>query len=107
NSDVYVLPSLFEGTPLTLMEAMMSGLPVITTSVCGMRDVIKHEVNGLLVEPGSVSDLLAAMQRLLADAEGRARVGRQATSDALTNYTWPAVARIVEQAYFNLLQARN
>ena len=48
-ADVFVLPSLFEGTPLTLLEAMRSGLPLVTTDTCGMKDVIRSGVNGLLV----------------------------------------------------------
>ena len=46
-SAVYVVPSLFEGTPQTLMEAMATGLPAVGTATCGMKDVIKDGVNGL------------------------------------------------------------
>ena len=47
DADVFLLPSLFEGTPLTLVQAMMSGLPIVTTNTCGMKDVIADGVNGL------------------------------------------------------------
>ena len=48
-ADLFLLPSLFEGTPLTLIQAMMSGLPIVTTDTCGMKDVIADGVNGFLV----------------------------------------------------------
>jgi glycosyltransferase involved in cell wall biosynthesis len=65
NADIFVLPSVFEGTPLTLIEAMWSGLPVVTTATCGMKDVIQNERNGLLVSPRDPAGLETALDRLL------------------------------------------
>ena len=48
-NDVFLLPSLFEGTPLTLIEAMAAGLPVVTTATCGMLDTIRDGENGRLI----------------------------------------------------------
>ena len=47
--DIFVFPSLVEGMPLTLLEAMATGMPVVTTNTCGMSDVVEDEFNGLLV----------------------------------------------------------
>ena len=44
-ADLFLLPSLFEGTPLTLMQAMMSGLPIVTTATCGMKDVLVDQAD--------------------------------------------------------------
>lgn len=105
-ADVFLLPSLFEGTPLTLIEAMMSGLPIVTTATCGMKDVIRHGANGLLVPIRSPEAVVAALEQLLADAAGRARLGRAARVEALEQYTWDRVAEPVREVYERLCQGR-
>lgn len=101
-ADVFLLPSLFEGTPLTLMQAMMSGLPIVTTETCGMKDVITSEHNGLLVPIRSPEAIVRAVERLLADAALRQRLGRTARAEAHRLYTWDLVARPVLHAYEDL-----
>jgi glycosyltransferase involved in cell wall biosynthesis len=101
-ADAFVLPSLFEGTPLVLIEAMASGLPVVTTATCGMRDVIRDGHNGLLVPIRSPAALVAATERLLADPGLRERVGRAANRDAAEHYTWDLVAAPVSATYTRL-----
>ncbi|HVB81610.1 MAG TPA: glycosyltransferase family 4 protein [Candidatus Binataceae bacterium] len=101
-ADIYLLPSLFEGTPLTLIEAMMSGLPVVTTATCGMKDVIRDGDNGLLVPMRSPEAIVQAVERLLDDAALRERLGRTAQRDARANYTWDKVAAPVRQVYERL-----
>jgi glycosyltransferase involved in cell wall biosynthesis len=101
-ADVFVLPSLFEGTPLTLMEAMMSGLPIVTTDTCGMHDVIRHDVTGLLVPVRSPEAIVAALDRLFSSSDLRERLGRAAQADAVAHYTWPRVAALVLDSYQRL-----
>ena len=98
-SDIFVLPSLFEGTPLTLIEAMAGGLPIVTTDTCGMKDVIAHGRNGLLVPVRSPAAIAGAVTSLLADPALRARLGKTAHGEARVRYTWPKVARPVLEAY--------
>ena len=98
-SDIFVLPSFFEGTPLTLMEAMWSGLPVITTSVCGMKDVVEDGRNGLLVPARSIDALAQAMEKLVNDAALRRRLGESALADAHQLYNWKKSAEPVVEAY--------
>ena len=76
-SDVFLLPSVFEGTPLTLMEAMHSGLPIVTTDVCGMRDVIRNGESGILVPIRSPGNIAQAINQLAGDSELRQRLGRR------------------------------
>jgi glycosyltransferase involved in cell wall biosynthesis/Ser/Thr protein kinase RdoA (MazF antagonist) len=83
-SDSFVLPSLWEGLPVALVEALASGLPVIATAVSGTSQVVLDGVTGWLVPPADSGALAAAMRRLLADpgraaamgAAGRRRVAR-------------------------------
>jgi len=103
-SGIFVLPSFFEGTPLTLMEAMWSGLPVVTTAVCGIKDVIEDGRNGLLVPPRSVEELTQAIQKLLKQPELRQQVGKAAHHDALIRYSWRKVAEPVLETYERLVK---
>ena len=102
SADVFVLPSLFEGTPLTLIEGMMSGLPIVSTETCGMKDTLRHDVTGLLVPVRTPDAIVAAVERLIGDADLRARLGRAAQDVARTRFTWPMVAREVLAAYDEL-----
>jgi glycosyltransferase involved in cell wall biosynthesis len=99
---VYVVPSLFEGTPQTLMEAMATGLPSVVTAICGMKDVIKDGVNGLQVPVREPAALAAALDLVLADRGMRERLGRQAHADTVANYTWDVVAKPVQDVYERL-----
>jgi glycosyltransferase involved in cell wall biosynthesis len=101
-ADVYLLPSLFEGTPLTLLEAMMSGLPIITTATCGMRDVIENDRNGLLVPIRSPHSIIEAAERLIDSPGLRTRLGINAQKEALEKYTWQRVAEPVRIIYEQL-----
>ena len=98
-SDIYILPSLFEGTPLTLVEAMMSGMPIVTTATCGMKDVIQDGRNGLLVPIRSPEAIVAAVERLIASPVFRASLGRVAQADAVEKYTWQKAAEPVRAVY--------
>jgi len=77
NFDAFVLPSLAESEafPNTLVEAMASGLPCITTDVGSVREITVDELSGLLVAPGSVEELAAAIHRLASDPDLRRRLG--------------------------------
>jgi glycosyltransferase involved in cell wall biosynthesis len=105
-ADLYVLPSLFEGTPLTLLEAMMSGLPIVTTDTCGMRDTIDHERNGLLVPIRSPENITKACERLIENEALRVRLGQAAQEEALKKYTWQQVAAPIQAVYERLANAR-
>lgn len=77
SAHVFVMPSLSEGGPRTALEAMMLGMPVVSTKVGYMPDAIVHGVNGLLAEP-TPEAFAAAIKPLLADAALRARIGAEA-----------------------------
>ncbi len=89
--DLAVLPSLVESMPMCLLEAMASSRPVIATRVGAVPRLVIHEETGLLLEPGDVNALTAAILRLLQDSSlserlgknGRALVSRQFSADAM------------------------
>lgn len=81
-ADFFVLPSLSEGIPNVLMEAMAFGIPIISTSVGGIAGVIRHKENGLLVEPGSATALAEAITELIDDPKLTADLGRRAKADS-------------------------
>ena len=74
-ADIFVLPSFAEGVPVVLMEAMATGLPVVTTRIAGIPELVEHGVSGLVVPPGDVVGLTKALATLLADPALRDRMG--------------------------------
>jgi glycosyltransferase involved in cell wall biosynthesis len=84
--DIYILPSLTEGWPQTLFEAMACGVPVIATRVGGIPHLIDDGNNGLLVNPGSSCEISNAVRRLMNDCELRRRLVKNGF-DTVTNHT--------------------
>ena len=70
-SDIFVLPSYIEGLPLVIPEAMMAGLPIVSTDVPGNRDIVEHGTNGYLLEAGDVLGLAGTLDSLLLDSDKR------------------------------------
>lgn len=79
-ADIFVLPSRSEGDSNALLQALMSGLPCVATRVGSAPDLIQHETNGLLVPRDDVDAMAAAMSRMAADADLRARFAATAAS---------------------------
>jgi glycosyltransferase involved in cell wall biosynthesis len=75
---IFVLPSILEGQPLALVEAMAYGCPIIATRVGGIPELIDHGVNGLLCEPGNSGSLAQEIQTLIEDPALRRRLGKAA-----------------------------
>ncbi len=76
--DVFVLPSIKEGLPYVIMEAMAAGLPVVASAVGGVPDLITHRREGLLVKPASVRDLAEALLEVAGDEKTRQNLGNKA-----------------------------
>lgn len=86
-SDLYVFPSENEGQPLSVIEAMACGLPVVTTSVDGMRDMVVDHQNGLMVPPGDESRLETALVELLTNQSLQQQLGQNALTAFRDSYT--------------------
>lgn len=76
-ADIYILPSYNEGLPVSVLEAMASGLPIITTPVGGIPEAVKNGINGFLIEPGNSEMLADKILKLLKDDELRKNMGRK------------------------------
>ncbi len=77
-ADAFVMPSLWEGLPLVLLEAMAMGLPIVGNRIPGIEGIVSHEVEGLLVDSGDPRSLAAGMNRLLNEREFGRRIGTAA-----------------------------
>ena len=86
-ADIFVMPSLWEGLPIALLEAMSAGLPVIATNVEGVEEVVTEGKNGLLVPVGDIRALSDAILRLLADPQLRYKMGIASKKKVLASYT--------------------
>lgn len=106
NAEVLVLPSYAEGLPMVVLEAMAAEIAVIATAVGGIPDVIEDGATGLLIEPGDINHLAAAMKRLLEDPDLCEKLGRTARRKALTHFslhkTIPALEDIYRQVTENI-----
>jgi glycosyltransferase involved in cell wall biosynthesis len=85
-ADIFVLPSYTEGLPMSVIEAMLCGLPVVATDIRGPREQVVNGQTGLLVPPRAVAPLAAALRRLANDPALRARMGAAGRARALEHY---------------------
>lgn len=85
-ADIFVLPSLAEGIPMVLMEAMALGIPCVAPRISGIPELIEHGVDGLLFTVADVDDLTQMVRTLLESPELQPRIGRQAREKVLREY---------------------
>ncbi|MFX0199681.1 MAG: glycosyltransferase family 4 protein, partial [Candidatus Hodarchaeota archaeon] len=76
-SDIYVLPSYHEGLPVSIVEAMAAGAPIISTPIGGIPEAVIENRNGFLIKPGDVDALCSRLRLLLRDKNLRERMGRE------------------------------
>lgn len=104
-SDIFVLPSHSEGSPLVIFEAMAAEIPIVSTAVGGVPEVLSHEKTALLVPPQRPLELAEAIARLVRDAELRRTLGAAAANE-LSRYTPGAYARQLLGIYEAARKAR-
>lgn len=97
--DVYVLPSIWEGLPMVLLEAMASGCPIVATDVGGNPDAVRHGYNGYLVPARDHSALASALARLVSDRALREEFGRNGRTLFEREFSAAQMARRYEQLY--------
>lgn len=101
--DLLVLPSLWEGLPTVVLEAMASGIPVVATDIPGTRDLVQDKRTGWLAPAADPGGLARAILAGLSDADERAEVAHRAAIEVAPHYSLKNIARQYEELYARIL----
>ncbi|MDF7814082.1 glycosyltransferase family 4 protein [Hymenobacter sp. YC55] len=102
-ADVFVSPTYAEGFSNTILEAMASGLPCVAAEAVGVVDCLRNDDNGLLMPPGDVPALVAALARILDNDALRRRLAETALHEVRTTYAWSVIGRQIDGVYQQLV----
>ncbi len=105
-SDLFVLPSLGEELPFSILEAMAAGVPVIATDVGGIPEIIRHGESGWLIKPGEAHELTSALSYLMHDKTMAQRLAANALRLVQKKFSLSAMADRTEKIYQSLLEER-
>lgn len=106
-ASIFCLPSYAEGFPMAVLDAWAYGLPVITTPVGGIPDVAVDGENMLLFEPGDIDKLAGCLERMIADENLRADIGKESLKLAATTFNVTTICRQIGELYEELILERN
>ncbi len=101
--DVAVLPSFFEGMGRVLLEAMAMEKPVVASHVGGIPDLVKHQLNGLLVKPGDVAELANALEQILNDRVFSSKMGKEGRKRIQEQFSADIMVQSIDKVYQELL----
>ncbi len=104
--DLFVFPSLTEGLPLVVIEAMATGLPIIASPVGGIPELIIDDKNGFLVSPTSKSEIKSAIIKLIENQDLRIKMGQIGRKIFESNFSLPQMVRNYLKIYENLLERK-
>lgn len=99
DADLFILPSLAEGMPLVVLEAMGTGLPIISSRVQGIEELVAENFNGVLFNPGNVDELANCLIKLINDGVMRVEMGNRST-EQVAPFDWKNIA----DAYLTLYE---
>ena len=102
NAAIFVFPSLYEGLPTVLLEAMSCALPVIASDIPAHRDLIKNRDNGILVKPNTPKELVNEILKLKNDEDLRYKLGKNARKTIEEQFTWDIITEKLEKLYNNV-----
>jgi len=106
NSQLFVLPSLWEGQGIVFLEAMACGLPIVATDIPGVKGMLEDEVNALLVPPGDSRALARAIERLASSSELRFNLASEGLS-RVEQFDWNELVERVISLYSSAMEPRN
>lgn len=101
SADVFLNPSLTEAFGNVMLEAMASGLPTVCAKASGSNSLIKHDINGLLVEPDNAEGFANALTKIITDDNIKTRM-KEAARELSINFSWPAILQSVVDQYADL-----
>jgi glycosyltransferase involved in cell wall biosynthesis len=104
-ADVFILPSVYEGLSLSMLEAMASKVPIIARSSAGIDSILTHKVNAFVLENCTPREISSSVSLLLSYPELRERIRENAYNLILSKYTWKAVVDRLESIYKELVSA--
>lgn len=102
-ADFFMLPSHWEGLPVSVIEAMHAGMPIITTRVGGIPELVRDGVEALLIDPARPDQIESAVERLAGDPELRERLAHTARTRAQTEFSVEAMTAKYQDTYQELL----
>jgi len=105
-ADMFVMPSLWEGLPMALLEAMVAGKAIIASATAGIPEAITNGQEGILVPPGDLTALTAALRELLTDRARREELGIAASARSEQEFTVKVMADRYLAIYKRLLDER-
>ncbi len=104
--DIIALSSLNEGTPVSLIEAQAAGVPVITTNVGGVKDVVLHEETGFVVDDFSLKSYSSYLKKLVEDEKIREKMSQNGWNHVKDKYNYTRLCKDVENLYVELLKKK-
>lgn len=100
--DIFVLPSLFEGFPISILEAMAAEKPIIATNINGIPEAIQHKKNGYLIDSQNNKELASAITHLLTNPYERSRIAKNARETFLSRFTFNTMINKIGDLYRSL-----
>lgn len=97
--DIFVLPSLLEGCPLSILEALAAGAPIVSINVGGIPELVKQDRNGILVNPKDPDQLAEAIISILQNKEKSEKIQKNNYNDSREFFTWQKTAKLTEKVY--------
>jgi glycosyltransferase involved in cell wall biosynthesis len=106
-ADIYIQPSISEGMPRTILEAMALRLPVIVSNVGAISGIVNSSKNGLLIEPGNIHSLKQAIESLIVDQDLRETIATNGYNDVISKYEWSKVFDKYRNELLQMVQNEN
>jgi len=103
-SQIFVLPSYYEGLPSTILEAMACKLPVVATNVSGIPELIDEGVTGYMLPPGDINGFYNRIVELLENSEKQKYFGEMGRKKVIEKFTWPHITQGIINKYQELLE---
>ena len=104
SSDFYILPSYDEGMPMSVLEAMSYSLPVITTDVGGIPEIIQNKNNGIMVKPGNNDEIKNAIKKIIENNEFRKEISENAYETILEKFNFKHYEEFLDKLYKQIKQ---